>query len=189
MKDLPMADITPFHAWSGSRFIDMRDPQPEDFILDEIARGLSRENRYGGAATSEPWNVGQHLILAVQFAVEDGVPKEDVRVILAHDFPEYMLRDVIRPMKQTLPDYKALEALWWSRMATRFNLPFEMPAVVHEYDLLVAACEKREFISDAAGAWPGLPITDRPIPVWLRMMSDYEVEEMLLDLMQQYGFC
>lgn len=73
---LPMADIREHDAWSGSRYIDMSNPQPEDFVLEEIARGLSRECRYGGAATGDvEWSVGQHLLTALDFTRDEGEPE------------------------------------------------------------------------------------------------------------------
>jgi hypothetical protein len=187
-RQLPMAHITPHDAWTGSRFINMRDPQPDDFVLSEIARGLSRECRYGGAATSVEWTVGQHLLLCDHYAEEDDCSFEDRRVIFAHDFPEYMLRDMIRPAKQCLPDYQELEDVWWTAMADRFDLPGVMPSIVRHYDVLVAAVEKREFISEKAGAWPGIPDTDRLIPDEILTLENLDCEGFLLARMETLYF-
>lgn len=154
----------PYEAWTGSRLVDVRRPRPRDIILSEVAIGLSRETRYGGATTAVPWSVGQHCLLADHLAEEDGVTSPEIRAtLLLHDAPEYILRDLIRPVKKLCPDYQRLESVWWIATATRFGLPFEMPSIVVHYDMLACACEKAALISPDSGEWPGLP-APRPIP-------------------------
>jgi len=157
-------------AWTGSRMIDVLNPDPKDILLTEIAVGLSREPRYGGAATAIPWSVAQHCLLAERYAIEDGVESPDIRaVILLHDAPEYMLRDLISPVKRFCPDYRKIESVWWRAVAKRFKLPYEMPGIVKHYDMLACSSEKEALISKDAGAWPDMPPA-RPLPVDLLTM-------------------
>ncbi len=150
--------LTPNHAWSGSRYIDVTNPQPGDIIPGEIATGLSREPRYGGACTRVFWSVAQHSLLCEALALEDGVSDETVLLaILLHDAPEYMLRDLLRPVKRNCPSYRVLEAAWWNAVAERFGLPREMPPEVKHYDDLALALEKAELIDPGSGAWHGVP--------------------------------
>ncbi|MFU1607335.1 hypothetical protein ACM25O_13200 [Sulfitobacter pontiacus] len=97
-------------AWTGSRMIDVLNPDPEDILLHDIAVGLSRENRYGGAATCIPWSVAQHSLLCDHYAESDGITSAETRLtLLLHDAPEYMIRDMISPVKRQLPEYRGLE--------------------------------------------------------------------------------
>lgn len=159
-------EISPAHAWTGSRYINTADPQPQDMSLWDIATGLAREPRYGGAVTSIFWSVGQHSVLQVRLMREDGI--EDpvlLRTALMHDAPEYMLRDMIAPVKRQCPDYKRLEGVWWAAMAERWDLPGVLPDIVKKYDLFTMGVEKAALISPRAGDWPGVPkVTERPIP-------------------------
>lgn len=150
-------NIGPDSAWTGSRYIDVTDPQPEDFSLGEIATGLSREQRFGGAATSVFWSVAQHSLLAERLAHDDGVGLAIRRVILMHDATEFMLRDMIRPVKRHLSAYTALENLWWAAIAKKFSLPLDFPQEVVLYDNLALAVEKEALVSRKAGAWGGIP--------------------------------
>ena len=157
-------------AWTGSRMIDVLDPDPNDILLNEIAVGLAREPRYGGAATAIPWSVAQHCLLAERYAIEDGVTSPDLRaVILLHDAPEYMLRDLISPVKRFCPDYQKIDSVWWRAVAKRFRLPYEMPGIVKHYDMLACSSEKEALISEKAGTWPDMPPA-RPLPVDLLTM-------------------
>ena len=166
------------HAWTGSRMIHVLNPDPQDIILSEVATGLSREGRYGGAATLIPWSVGQHCLFCDDAAFEDGVTSPLIRAtILLHDGPEYMLRDMISPVKRHLPDYKNLEKWWWLAFAERFGLPLEIPGIVKHYDGIAAVSEKESLISPDAGEWPGMPdVQARPIPAYLLSMTPCQVE-------------
>lgn len=166
----------PHMAWTGSRMIDVRDPDPADIIMSEIATGLSRETRYGGAATIIPWSVGQHSLLMLGFAREDGMTSRELLLtILLHDSPEYMLRDLIRPVKAQCKDYQRLEKRWWIVIALKYDLPFDMPGIVKHYDNLAAASEKAALISPEAGEWPGLP-APREIPTSLLTLTSIGVD-------------
>jgi hypothetical protein len=154
--------LRPERAWTGSRMIDVLNPDPEDIILRDITVGLSREPRYGGAATLIPWTVGQHTLFMDDTAETDGVTSREIRLmILLHDAPEYMMRDMIAPMKRHLPEYKALEKVWWRAVAQKFGLPETLPGVVKFYDMTAAASEKAQLIAPEAGEWPNLPMPRR----------------------------
>lgn len=161
--------LSPNHAWTGSRYVDVTRPRPEDISISEIATGLSRESRYGGAATGIFWSVAQHTLLCYYLAVEDGVDERDtLGLILFHDAPEYMLRDLIRPVKANCPSYQALEAAWWDAVSAAFGLPKSLTPEVKHYDNLALAVEKEALVSRNAGEWPGLPDSaGRSIPGWL----------------------
>jgi hypothetical protein len=162
-------------AWTGSRYIDVTTPDPEDIVLDEVAVGLSREPRYGGNATAIPWSVGQHSIMAAMFARDDGVTSAEILLtILLHDAPEYMLRDMLRPVKSVCPDYRKLEEIWWHAVARKFRLPFDLPGIVKYYDDLACASEKAVLLSPETGEWPGLP-SPRDIPSALLGSSSVKV--------------
>jgi uncharacterized protein len=168
-------------AWTGSRMIDVLNPDPADIILTEIAVGLSRETRYGGAATIVPWSVAQHCLLCDHYAEEDGVTSAEIRLmLLLHDAPEYMIRDMIAPVKRQLPEYRSLEAVWWTATARKFALPFELPGIVKHYDMLAASSERDALIHRDAGEWPDLP-APRPIPEDILGLTTISAERRFLD--------
>lgn len=163
-----LADITPDHAWTGTVYVDVTNPRPEDIHLEDIAVGLARESRYGGRATFLFWSVAQHSLLVHHMAREDGVDDRLLlAVLLMHDAPEYLLRDMIRPVKRNVPGYGPLEEVWWRAISTRFDLPYEWIAHgdVKRYDDLAVAVEKKWLIDPACGSWPSAPDPgDRRIP-------------------------
>jgi len=170
MADLDWSRV----AWTGSRYIDVLEPDPGDIILEEVAVGLSRQTRFGGAATSRTWSVLHHSILCLHYAEQDHkFHPATLLAILLHDGPEYILRDLPAPVKNWCPDYTAIEANWARAFAARFGASEGVPSLVKRYDLLALASEKEAFISRAAGAWPGLP-EPRDIPLAIADMAAHE---------------
>jgi hypothetical protein len=170
MKAQAVIDPSPDHAWTGSRYVDVLNPTTDDVNLYEIATGLSREQRYGGASTCVFWSVAQHTLLGDDLICAEG--HADAfnlrRDFLLHDAPEYLLRDMIRPVKRNLPDYGRLEEVWTDVIRRRFGLPNEPHPLVKGYDDLACSVEKRWLISPRAGRWPGLPPhADHRIRHWL----------------------
>lgn len=181
------ANISANHAWTGSRYVNVMKPTPEDMDPFEIATGLSREARYGAACTSEFWSVAQHSLLALHLAQEDGVTdRRDLRTLLLHDAPEYMLRDLIRPVKRNCPSYHVLEMTWWLSISARFDLPETMPSMVKRYDNLTLAVEKAALVSPDAGVWFGIPASeDREIPASILGLSMNQARDTFLDSLSQ----
>ena len=180
-------------AWTGTNMISINDPQPDNIHLIDIAVGLSRENRYGGSATVIPWSVTQHTRLAMHYAESDGLDGTMPQLmILFHDAPEYMLRDMISPVKRECPDYKKLEKVWDRAIARRFNLPYVKPGFVKHYDMLAASSEKESLISPEAGEWPECNFPDpRPIPPEILNLTPTQAaiwfREKAIELLRAWG--
>lgn len=151
-----MFEITPTHAWTGSRYIDVARPRPEDLILSEIATGLSREQRFKAASTRVFWSVAQHSLLCDDLAVAEGVTDlYQRRAILFHDAAEYILGDCIRPVKGLCSGYREVEARFQLAVAVRFGVPLCGCSLVERYDSLAFSLEKEELIAGAVETWPG----------------------------------
>ncbi len=173
-------DFSQAVAWTGSRYINVDEPDPADFDLSEIATALSRIRRYNGLGTRLPWTVGQHTLLCYRFALSDGMDQNTALLtLLLHDAPEAYLGDMIHPVKQGDHIYKDREARFWAAMSMRWGLPLVMPDRVHYYDRLALATEKAALISDLAGDWPGLP-SPREMPDDLLGSSDEAIRGELL---------
>lgn len=160
--------------WSGSRFIDVLDPKPEDIVIEEVALNLAHETRFSRSATRVHWTVGQHSLFCFDLARQDGI--RDPRMLLSvllHDGPEYLLRDLYQPVKRRCQDYQEIEHIWWRAFADRFDLPRILPDIVKHYDWLAFSSEKAALLSSDSGPWPGT-VSPRPIPDYLLDMTPEE---------------
>jgi len=174
MAGVPVTDRGAWMQMPEGRIFYPLDPQPEDVFIEDIALGLSRCIRYNGL--SDEWiAVAQHSVQCEYLAKRDGHTASTRLVVLMHDAPEYIVGDMIRPIKCQMPDFKRvenkIEAVIWEAL----GLP-EMNAALHEtikyYDNLAWAWEKRDLFKSAR-EWPYTPELPRDLPRMVTWSHEY----------------
>lgn len=123
------------------------DPRPEEIDIEEIAASLSKICRYNGHV-KKFYSVAEHSVY-----VSHLVPKEHALTGLLHDATEYLLGDIVRPLKPFVPGYSEHERKLWTAVADRFNLPHEMPDCVKEMDTLILLTERSYLMTDSGHDW------------------------------------
>lgn len=141
--------------YEGGR-VDLLHPRPEQFSIEDIARGLSRVNRFAGH-THEPYSVAQHSVTVSRLA-----PERLALCGLLHDASEAYLGDLLRPVKVMCPGYQAAEARLMAAIAERFEIPWPMPAELAAVDDRLLVTE-RELLQPGAPRWETLADV-RPYP-------------------------
>ncbi|MFN3643126.1 MAG: YfbR-like 5'-deoxynucleotidase [Gemmobacter sp.] len=124
-------------AWQrmlSGRRLDLLDPAPLDIEVEDIAHGLAFVARWNGQTRGEyPYSVAEHSLL-VETILRRQNPAMPARWLLAgllHDAPEYVLGDMISPVKAAIGDgYGALDARLSAAIHLRFGLPAVLPAEV-----------------------------------------------------------
>jgi 5'-deoxynucleotidase YfbR-like HD superfamily hydrolase len=91
------------------------------------------------------YSVAEHSVLMSRL-----VSEEAALYALMHDAPEAYLADVVRPIKQVMPELKEAESLLWDAIAERFALrvPEHVAAEVKIADRRMLATEKARVIAD-----------------------------------------
>ena len=129
--------VKPARAWQrmlSGRRLDLLDPTPVDIEIEDIARGLAFVARWNGQTHGEhAYSVAEHSLL-VETLFARIVPKAPVKWRLAallHDAPEYVIGDMISPVKAAVgPGYGALDDRLTAAIHLRFGLPAALPAAV-----------------------------------------------------------
>ncbi|MBO9434388.1 HD family hydrolase [Ruegeria sp. R13_0] len=124
-------------AWQrmlSGRRLDLLDPTPVDIEIEDIAHGLAFVARWNGqTAGNFAYSVAEHSLL-VEELFGRIAPKAPVKWRLAallHDAPEYVIGDMISPVKSAIgPDYGALDDRLAAAIHIRFGLPAEVPKTV-----------------------------------------------------------
>lgn len=124
-------------AWQrmlSGRRLDLLDPTPMDIEIGDIAHGLAFVARWNGQTLGDhPYSVAEHSLL-VEVLFARLVPKAPVRWRLAallHDAPEYVIGDMISPVKSAVgPAYGELDARLSAAIHLRFGLPAQLPKTV-----------------------------------------------------------
>jgi 5'-deoxynucleotidase YfbR-like HD superfamily hydrolase len=121
-------------AWQkmlSGRRLDLLDPTPMDIEIEDIAHGLAFVARWNGQTLGDyAYSVAEHsLLVETLFArMQPKAPTKWRLAALLHDAPEYVIGDMISPVKAAVgPGYDELDKRLTAAIHIRFGLPAEIP--------------------------------------------------------------
>jgi 5'-deoxynucleotidase YfbR-like HD superfamily hydrolase len=118
---------------SGRR-LDLLDPTPMDIEIEDIAHGLAFVARWNGQTKGDyAYSVAEHSILVEQIysLIQPSAPVKWRLAALLHDAPEYVIGDMISPVKSAVgPGYGVLDERLTGAIHIRFGLPAALPVAV-----------------------------------------------------------
>ncbi len=127
-------------AWQrmlSGRRLDLLDPTPVDIEIEDIAHGLAFVARWNGQTRGDwPYSVAEHSLLVEEIAgrLQPDWPARWRLAALLHDGPEYVIGDMISPVKAAVGDgYGALDARLAAAIHIRFGLPADLPGEVKRW--------------------------------------------------------
>ncbi|NOR31067.1 MAG: HD domain-containing protein [Sulfitobacter sp.] len=126
-------------AWQrmlSGRRLDLLDPTPVDIEIEDIAHGLAFVARWNGQTHGDyAYSVAEHsLLVETLFArLNPKAPTKWKLAALLHDAPEYVIGDMISPVKSAVgPGYGALDERLTAAIHIRFGLPAAIPKTVKQ---------------------------------------------------------
>tara|TARA_R110002051_G_scaffold38640_4_gene81991 strand:+ start:12895 stop:13458 length:564 start_codon:yes stop_codon:yes gene_type:complete len=118
---------------SGRR-LDLLDPTPMDIEVEDIAHGLAFVARWNGQTIGDfAYSVAEHSLLVTEIfsAQNPGAPIKWQLAALLHDSPEYVIGDMISPVKAAVgPNYGLLDDRLMAAIHIRFGLPAQLPIAI-----------------------------------------------------------
>ena len=124
-------------AWQkmlSGRRLDLLDPTPVDVEIEDIAHGLSFVARWNGQTLGDfAYSVAEHSLLVERLyaRLNTKAPAKWRLAALLHDAPEYVIGDMISPVKAAVgPDYDELDKRLAAAVHLRFGLPATIPVTV-----------------------------------------------------------
>lgn len=128
---------TPKRAWQrmlSGRRLDLLDPTPVDVEIEDIAHGLAFVARWNGQTHGDhAYSVAEHSLLVETLfgRIAPNAPTKWRLAALLHDAPEYVIGDMISPVKAAVgPGYGALDDRLMAAIHIRFGLPASIPTSV-----------------------------------------------------------
>ncbi|HEY0276156.1 MAG TPA: HD family hydrolase [Paenirhodobacter sp.] len=142
-------------AWQrmlSGRRLDLLDPTPFDIEIEDIAHGLAFVARWNGQTTGDyAYSVAEHCLLVEDIFSRQNpaAPSRWRLAALLHDAPEYVLGDMISPVKAAIgEDYGALDQRLTAAVHLRFGLPAALPVTIKKAikraDILSARLEAEQ---------------------------------------------
>ena len=124
-------------AWQrmlSGRRLDLLDPTPVDIEIEDIAHGLAFVARWNGQTAGDyAYSVAEHSLLVEEIfgRMNPEVPVRWRLAALLHDAPEYVIGDMISPVKAAVgPEYGALDDRLAAAIHIRFGLPASIPVKI-----------------------------------------------------------
>ncbi|WP_339769012.1 HD family hydrolase [uncultured Pseudosulfitobacter sp.] len=131
------ASKTAPRAWQrmlSGRRLDLLDPTPVDIEIEDIAHGLAFVARWNGQTRGDyAYSVAEHSLLVetIYGRIAPNAPAKWRLAALLHDAPEYVIGDMISPVKAAIgPSYGVLDERLEAAVHLRFGLPAKVPVAV-----------------------------------------------------------
>jgi uncharacterized protein len=144
-----------FTTYTGREISDLMNPKPEDVCLEDIARHLSKEQRFGGASHQDFYSVAQHSVLVSRL-----VHPANALLGLFHDAAEAYIKDIPTPLKRALGKvYRDLECRWLLAIGGAIGISSQLamlPMDVKVADSVSLATEFRDLFYDRRGQGLGV---------------------------------
>lgn len=156
-------------ALHSGGFLDFIDIDNSVVTLDDIARGLSRVQRFAGQAQVK----GSYTVAEHSLNVANVCPAHYCNEALFHDAAEAFMGDMPSPLKAVLPDYKTVEERVTKFIFKRLGLIYPIPSIIKTMDLRVLAYEAAHIMPRGLKHWTILQGVE-PVEVPLRFREPAE---------------
>ncbi len=124
-------------AWQrmlSGRRLDLLDPTPVDVEIEDIAHGLAFVARWNGQTRGDyAYSVAEHSLLVevIHQRLYRAAPAKWRLAALLHDAPEYVIGDMISPVKAAVgTGYGDLDERLAAAIHLRFGLPAKLPVQI-----------------------------------------------------------
>ena len=177
--------IVPYVVTASGRLVEIFSPKVDDISIDDIATGLSKQNRFMGL-TKVPYTIAQHCLICSKLVSQS--KSGNAIAALLHDASEAYIQDIISPIKQVITGYDIIEDNLMNviRAALMPDVDWSEPDVV-EADVLAFRHEVTYITLNPEKYYidplPELPVI--PELVKLDILGEYEAKALFLERFEE----
>lgn len=134
-----------FRTLTGLKF-SLIDPSPEMISIQDISAGLANKGHFSGL-TPRYFSIAEHCLLTDDLCAFDVTESDyELRLIaLLHDASEAYVGDIIRPLKDLVPEFRNIENKIHEAIFKHFNLPIERLHEIKKFDITAQDLEANVF--------------------------------------------
>lgn len=150
---------------NSGRGLDVIDPNPKDILIEDIAHALSLQCRFNGHC-KEFYSIAQHSLLVAYLLGYWGLNRKIQLAGLLHDASEYILGDVITPLKKHLQEYKDIESRVQRIINIKFGVDLQYELAyddIKDADVVMLMWEREHILPKSDLKWDVRHV-DRAIP-------------------------
>ena len=155
----------PFVGTFTGQQISLNDVDPDKIDIIDIAVGLANQCRYAGQVWPF-YSVAEHSVI-VSHMVEAGHPSKKLRLkALLHDAPEFILGDIIRPVKARIVHYDVLEERVMTAVSKKYDLTYSKSDwdEIKKRDNLITVSERRKLMPRLDRGSYGTSVVEADVP-------------------------
>lgn len=161
---------------SGAYF-DFENPHPDDFTLSDIAGALSKLCRFGGQC-NRFYSIAEHCCHCYDFAKVPGRHSHFLRAVLMHDAAEAFCNDLVKDLKELIPQYKEIEKRIERCIDEKYQTSFRYAhTMIKRIDSAMLVCEKKQLFTDDGVLWKDEAIVEQvniTLQCWPPHIAEYE---------------
>lgn len=169
----------------SGHYLDLSNPQENQFTIEDIAGGLSKICRFGGQIDCF-YSVAEHAYWCATQAICDGLTRSEVAAVLMHDAAEAFVGDVVKPLKIMLPEFSAVEDRVERAIERKFGVDFQThKSKIRKIDHEMLIAERRAMFSADDVLWAG-ESTVRRLVVNFRKWTPSQSEKHFLQMAKDW---
>lgn len=131
-------------CFRGKR-ISLVEPDPGQIFITDIAHALAHTCRWAGW-TRVFYSTAEHSV-----EVARALPPEKRLAGLIHDAQEFVVGDLVAPLKELLPGYRAIEDRLQLAIFTKYRVAWPVDPEVHAVDLRIRSDERLQLLGERPG--------------------------------------
>lgn len=180
--------MEPMIMTSSGSYFNFQEPKVKDIKIYDIAHALSHVCRFGGHCDTF-YSVAQHAVLVSML-----VPENLAWQALHHDDAEAYLGDIPTPLKQMLPDFKAIEQKVEQVIAEKFGFDpvLERQVKIADAQALMLECESIVQHYNPTQSWACFEGIPRPTPQVIIPLAPAQARDLFInryaDLRSKFGY-